>query len=672
MQPVLSLIRGIMRPLLNSVYATLPLRPHLREMRLCTLQAGSWAEGINCSLEVVALGMNPEFEAISYVWGNSPNVLPITLNGHVIHINENLVSVFRHLRQPTKARVLWVDAVCIDQGNIQERNSQVSLMRDIYFQCKRGLIWIGDVESSKANASSRPPASFYEWLTDFSDWGNSSALDKDDSTRISDFETKLKTYYRLPFALRHGLVIDSIQGAYCFLNLLASDIPFLSNHDAFRRIIIALHKIMSSAWWVRQWVIQELALPPQVNLQYGNIVASWDLFSRAARNYDHHRKECCKDHYDYLHWNDVRHMEHFSRTVVELDDLRQEWQKIRNGKTEERTDITLRQLLWQFREKDTSDPRDKVFALYTLVNSWGKQMPMRPEYSWTTRQVYRAVVDKVITIDGSLMILMGNTHKTQPSLPTWVPDWTNKSPKFELERLERSQLFNASAGLGPLVRFLDESFMELAGVSFDVVTSISEIMKYDDEDDTREIFGSWYALVCKHQPMGSKYLTGETIMEAYWRTLCIDTTRNLNRETASLEKTTRYERCSGRYVQECRKQWMDHKGLPLYRNEPTYNEQLSFVAVDFAIASATLERRLFFTKSGYMGLGPSCIREGDTIYVLFGGHTPFIVRSAGQKTVPFEEPQSCHELVGDCYVHGIMDGEAMEDYENHRQNIYLV
>lgn len=560
------------------------------------------------------------------------------------------------------------------------------------------------------NSQLNDQTSIHEWLTNFTHWSHSSTAHEDDEKNMVVFQSKLEAYYRLPFSLRHSLHIDIYMGAYCLISLLAQNkhvnntgIPFLSNHDAFHRFILSLHDIMTCPWWTRQWVIQEIVLPLKATVHYGKFVAPWELFAQAARNYEHHRTNCCESHYTSLHWNDIRHLEHFSRTVMELDNLRQAWQKILKDKGGT-SQISLRQLLWQFRERDTSDPRDKIYTLFPLVNYWGKQMPMYPDYNWTTQQIYRASVEKIIAMEDSLLILMGTMGKTLPGLPTWVPDWTSKPSKYELERLKRTQIFDASRGRKPEVRFVDESFMELAGVFFDQITVVSDTMEYEDEDKAHEIFGSWYALLCRDQPITSEYPTGGSRMAAYWRTLCMNTARTLGGEEASNDKGRRYRKCSERYVLESMKRWMDDKGLPLsnveiteilanhspngmpdgkhsvrvpspkpqFQTEPTWQEKLNFVAVDFAIASATINRRLFFTSNGYMGLAPPNIAKGDLVYVFTGGSMPFIIRSAGERKIPRDGTHTCFQFLGECYLHGIMDGEAMEDYESTKQVTYLI
>ena len=90
---------------------------------------------------------NNDFEALSYVWGSPVDKVPVSCDGQQLLITPNCESALRHLRLADQERVLWVDAVCIDQGrnaaSVKERNAQVTLMGVIYQKAARTLCWLG-------------------------------------------------------------------------------------------------------------------------------------------------------------------------------------------------------------------------------------------------------------------------------------------------------------------------------------------------------------------------------------------------------------------------------------------------------------------------------------------------------------------------------------------------
>jgi len=90
-----------------------------------------------------------------------------------------------------------------------------------------------------------------------------------------------------------------------------------------------------------------------------------------------------------------------------------------------------------------------------------------------------------------------------------------------------------------------------------------------------------------------------------------------------------------------------------------------------SIGAATFRRRIFFTDKGFVGTGPAGIQRGDALYLLVGGRAPFILRKSGKCKVPLVSSRrqlvtmerNCYELIGDCYVHGLMDGEGMKPWK---------
>jgi hypothetical protein len=86
----------------------------------------------------------PNFTALSYTWGSKKNPKFLRLsNGFQVSITANLHDALMHLRSAERELIFWIDALCIDQGNVHERGHQVSLMRDIYMVAENVLVWLG-------------------------------------------------------------------------------------------------------------------------------------------------------------------------------------------------------------------------------------------------------------------------------------------------------------------------------------------------------------------------------------------------------------------------------------------------------------------------------------------------------------------------------------------------
>ncbi|KAN0116731.1 Heterokaryon incompatibility [Hyaloscypha variabilis] len=88
-----------------------------------------------------SLDQRPHYEALSYVWGTEKAPDPILLDGQPFYITENLKDALIMVRQGSqKERVLWIDAICINQNDLSERSAQVRQMRQIYSSAERVLV----------------------------------------------------------------------------------------------------------------------------------------------------------------------------------------------------------------------------------------------------------------------------------------------------------------------------------------------------------------------------------------------------------------------------------------------------------------------------------------------------------------------------------------------------
>lgn len=84
------------------------------------------------------------YEALSYVWGSPARSRSIILNGCPFPITESLHTALLHLRDSQLDRVLWVDAISINQDDDGEKSKQIPLMRMIYAQARRVVVWLGE------------------------------------------------------------------------------------------------------------------------------------------------------------------------------------------------------------------------------------------------------------------------------------------------------------------------------------------------------------------------------------------------------------------------------------------------------------------------------------------------------------------------------------------------
>ena len=126
----------------SGLYA--PLDSARREIRLFELLPGRRLDAVKGQLRVVSLSQNPKYEALSYTWGTGTDPLVINVNGQPgFKVTRNLFAALSGLRRRREYCVLWVDAICINQSDDQERSQQVTMMGDIYQRAELTNVWLG-------------------------------------------------------------------------------------------------------------------------------------------------------------------------------------------------------------------------------------------------------------------------------------------------------------------------------------------------------------------------------------------------------------------------------------------------------------------------------------------------------------------------------------------------
>lgn len=135
------------QPSIKTAYRYSPLPPEDGAVRLLRLiPSKDGAVGIKCEL----FNYSPEpdtdihlYDALSYVWGDSKKVQPISIDDHDYNVTENLHAALLHLRDRYFERIIWIDAICINQTDEQEKGRQIQAMAKIYGQANRVIVWLG-------------------------------------------------------------------------------------------------------------------------------------------------------------------------------------------------------------------------------------------------------------------------------------------------------------------------------------------------------------------------------------------------------------------------------------------------------------------------------------------------------------------------------------------------
>lgn len=122
-----------------------------KSFRLLAIRPGSFDEDIQCTLHHCTLDKERRpFETISYCWGDPSERATINVNELSVSVPASSAAALRRVRFRTKVRTVWIDAICINQGDLQERGQQVQFMRHIYPNGLRNLVYLGEANIQDA------------------------------------------------------------------------------------------------------------------------------------------------------------------------------------------------------------------------------------------------------------------------------------------------------------------------------------------------------------------------------------------------------------------------------------------------------------------------------------------------------------------------------------------
>ena len=204
-------------------------------IRIAVLERGVGNAPIHFRLTNVPLDQSTDYEALSYEWGRRINHdQPIYVNGNPYLIRKNLYDALIRIRRSEWGRPLWIDALCIDQNNISERNEQVKLMGRIYRQAWDVLVWLGP------------------------------SRDRSD------------------LAISHLRRIGLGDRA-------ANDKLFNDKDNAYEAEMRAIAALCTRTYWRRIWVVQEIVLARQITYCCGDDILLGEVFTAAGKYIEHAR-----------------------------------------------------------------------------------------------------------------------------------------------------------------------------------------------------------------------------------------------------------------------------------------------------------------------------------------------------------------------------------------------
>ena len=282
------------------------------------------------------------------------------------------------------------------------------------------------------------------------------------------------------------------------------------------------------------------------------------------------------------------------------------------------------------------DPRDKIYAMLgLLLTSQASEIPV--DYSMPWRKLYEHVARHLVSLgQGSEMLKYAGIDTTAAGSPSWVPNWNPPvtAPQRGTGFLSlRDTWYHAGGKVQAQVHLRQQgSVFMTRGMMFDTVKWTSRVAAHGGD------YNDWHDTIRQEiLTRFSRYRNGESITEAYQMTLMA--AMGVYGERIDQKK------CAEAYEAFHHRSWQERgSGWEHY----DYHQALVEAYLQ-CFASGALGRRLCITTRGYIGLVPSNTKIGDDIIVMCGHVVPLVLRSRSDKYV----------LVGECYIHGIMGGEAL-------------
>ena len=561
--------RGQSDPVASTLYQYAPLKDDGSVRVLTLLPSPSIDSDLRVKLSAVRLD-ECVYDALSYTWatkdGDSSLSSSVFCDGARIKVTKNCEHVLQKLRRHGSETVLWVDAICIDQSNDEERSSQVALMDTIYTRARQVLIWLGDASETIDAETGRPVSDM------FFDHLHPMAIELQRSKSRGDFPAISRLYAQL-----------AQQAA-----------EYVSN-GTLTPLVRGFLDVVLRPWWERVWVVQEAALGRSAVVFCGGQTAGYDDF------YD----LFFQIYADPGHESGLAYslLEGFKHQMYSVYLARECVEDLGPAKA-------LYGVLGRSRRLRATDARDHVFALLNIFGDFKAQLPV-PNYKRSKVQVFTDMTLRFVELRGDLDILLQATNVDgNADIPSWVTDWSQR-PQFHIPPTEG--LYRASGGSTASYSVSDDSKeLRLRGKFVDVLL---EVPKVDDSSayknpyvPSRDILG--YQQSCRVGLSMKEYPTGEDMKEVLWRTLCWNVDGQC-RYPAESQVGIHFDKFHKALVSGKEMKYIE---MDLLEKAAGFN--------DICVHSMPLGT----TSNGYLTSIPWTAEKGDRIAIFAGGEVPFVLR----------------------------------------------
>ena len=443
--------------------------------------------GMRCSLVHQDLDADAptSFEAISYRWGSGEKTRILDIGGKVLPIPESAYDVLRERASIWRPRLMWIDAVCVNQEDDEDKSQQVGLMRDIYGRATRTIVWLGDAPDGRV---------VFQFLVEM-------LLQRD-----------------------NGMSGLDVAVAQAGLKKIRDDNPKWT----------ALGRMLENLYWSRVWIVQEIVVSRQVDIWYGGRWFDWALFSPIIGDLKSDSPTGLLQKLDLSEGMATPPFRAIHQIQV-IEQLRADYQA--------GSKWSLPWILVCFSHAQATLGLDHIFA-FQGISTAVEDKALVPDYGRGTLDVFKETARYSLAQPSNLMMLsvagIGRESKSSPAdWPSWVPNFQLIAQLPTLPFLLHSYApYQAGGGFNPSFPTNQHTSNELVirGVLVDEVVAVTKLVPGDwtrwrglgemgsaDERQAAELTLHDGARMREAQGLSESrcaptYFNGQSRWEAFWRT----------------------------------------------------------------------------------------------------------------------------------------------------------
>ncbi|CAH0057098.1 unnamed protein product [Clonostachys solani] len=597
-----------------------------RSIRLLTIFAADDFEAtLRAKLKIHRLDSTPEYTALSYVWGKAGATIPIFIDGHMLKIRKNLSVALKRWRRRQGTFRIWVDAICINQEDNDEKSSQVQLMRFIYQSARMVLVYLEEADG---------------------------------------WEEANKAMQHLCEAKKDGMLPEYAGGGTPTADFLSEVDSYLQKWGLPAResdVWQSVTKVSENSWFQRAWTLQECYVSNNCQIFHGNTLFDLDIFCDTLRDWI----------FSAIATKIWRHFLDHTGPSSRISLLN--FQRSRKGQDQELLALPLFTLLAFTNGSQATKACDLIYALIG-ISLQADHPSLQPKYGLNEDDIFIRVAEYAIE-EGEGPLLLHSVPNLAKDLPkgsaSWIPRWnadetrsTFGTPSHRINDC----IFSASGHSDPAFHSREiqgSHILSVRGLIFDSIEQLGtcrtdikgQVDLAEIADPITECLVKAHNLLLSRD--GYRHYPNECRASVLSRLATCDIEGNAWHVRAPALNQTAMAMVLAHSIKKPQNGPRSEadvasiKDIMVDWDSPGFGCNVEL----FASAAANGFRlQRFITSQGYIGQAPQSVgigrSEGDKVVLIAGCHVPFILRP---------QAEGRYSVVGDCYLHGIMDGEAWDE-----------